>query len=370
MLKENLARRLRGERIAPYEISLTKKDGSKVPVLVRAAKILYNQRPAIEFVFDDISDRKRMEDKVLALHKHASQLSTAESIDTIINHTLDALEFTLGFDHIHFLLVENNCLQIKGSRGKPVAFSAQPLDGRGLTVKAANTKTTLRIRDTRKETAFVDPEGYDWTGPPTVLSELIVPVLVDAQAAAVLCVDSVRQDAFTGEDQILVETLATHVASCLTRLKHEEALRLSEARFKKYFDLGLIGMAIETPAGNWIAVNDRLCEMLGYDRTELVKKDWAELTHPDDLARDNELFDSLIRGDIDQYSIEKRFIRKDGQVVDCIIAVNCTPGKMGEWIKYLGSLLTLLNVSDWMKSFRSQLNSWNASSKMRMFGWT
>ena len=47
VLKESITRRLRGERIAPYEISLTKKDGSEVPVMVRAAKIIYNQRPAI-----------------------------------------------------------------------------------------------------------------------------------------------------------------------------------------------------------------------------------------------------------------------------------------------------------------------------------
>jgi len=54
-------KRLRDEDVAPYEISLTKKDGSEVPVLVRGANIIYHQKPAIEFVFDDITERKRLE---------------------------------------------------------------------------------------------------------------------------------------------------------------------------------------------------------------------------------------------------------------------------------------------------------------------
>ena len=64
LLMENVGRRLRGEDHAPYEISLTRKDGSEVPVSVRGAKIVYNQKPAIEFVFDDITERKRAEEKL------------------------------------------------------------------------------------------------------------------------------------------------------------------------------------------------------------------------------------------------------------------------------------------------------------------
>ena len=114
----------------------------------------------------DITERIEYETRLQALHTHASQLSSTKDIDAVVNHTLDAIDVTLGFEHADFLLVENNALQMKGRRGIPVTFSAQPLNGRGLTVKAANTKTTLRILDTRKEPAYVDPKGYDWTGPP------------------------------------------------------------------------------------------------------------------------------------------------------------------------------------------------------------
>ena len=59
-----MAERLRGEDVAPYEVTLTKKDGSEVLVSVTGAKIIYNQKPAIEFVFDDITERKSAEEKL------------------------------------------------------------------------------------------------------------------------------------------------------------------------------------------------------------------------------------------------------------------------------------------------------------------
>ncbi|MGA2972677.1 MAG: PAS domain S-box protein [Candidatus Bathyarchaeia archaeon] len=208
------------------EYQMKRKDGSVFASEHAVTPLLDNRgkRTGWVSVISDITERDKYETRLLALHTHASQLSSAEEIDTIVRCTLDAMEFTLGLKHSYFLLVENASLQIRGSRGRHVAYSAMPLDGRGMTVKAANTKTTLRISDTRKEPGFVDPKGYDWTGPPTALSELVVPVLIDAEAVAVLCVDSPRLGNFTDDDQRLLETLAIHVGSALERLRHEEEL--------------------------------------------------------------------------------------------------------------------------------------------------
>src|SRR5437016_7950200 len=98
--------------------------------------------------------------------------------------------------------------------------------------------------------------------------------------------------------------------------RSEEALRTSGARFRSYFELGLIGMAMTSPTKGILEVNDELCRVLGYSREELLKKTWAELTHPDDLPRDVAGFDRVMAGEIDGYSLEKRWIRKDGQIVN------------------------------------------------------
>ncbi len=64
LLKENAVKRQRGEDLPPYEISLTRKDGSEIPVLTRATKITYEEKPAIQFSFVDITERKGNEEKL------------------------------------------------------------------------------------------------------------------------------------------------------------------------------------------------------------------------------------------------------------------------------------------------------------------
>jgi PAS domain S-box-containing protein len=63
--------------------------------------------------------------------------------------------------------------------------------------------------------------------------------------------------------------------------------------------------------------------MLGYAREDLVRMTWAELTYPDDLAPDLAQFERLLRGEIESYTLEKRFVRKDGSLVFTQLAVGC-----------------------------------------------
>jgi len=107
------------------------------------------------------------------------------------------------------------------------------------------------------------------------------------------------------------------------RKQAEQALRSSEARFRNYFEQSLIGMAITSPERGWIEVNDRLCEILGYPRAELTHLTWSEITHPDDLATDLLQFNRVLSGEAEGYSIEKRFIRKDGMVIYATISARC-----------------------------------------------
>ena len=110
-----------------------------------------------------------------------------------------------------------------------------------------------------------------------------------------------------------------------TTLKAQEALlQERETLFRNFFNLPIVGTAITSRDKGWIEVNDRTCELLGYPREVLFQKSWAELTHPEDLAADVALFERMIRGEIDSYSIEKRFIRGDGQVVPVLLTGGCS----------------------------------------------
>jgi formate hydrogenlyase transcriptional activator len=106
--------------------------------------------------------------------------------------------------------------------------------------------------------------------------------------------------------------------------KHaEEALRASKERFQRYFELGLIGMAMTSPTKGILEVNDELCRILGYERSELLQKTWPEMTYPDDLAADVAQFNRVLAGEVDRYALDKRCIRKDGQIIDTIMSANC-----------------------------------------------
>ncbi len=122
------------------------------------------------------------------------------------------------------------------------------------------------------------------------------------------------------------------------RKQAEEALQLSEARYRRAFELGLIGMALTAPNKGIVEVNDELCRILGYKREELLTMTWSALTHPDDLVTDLAQFNQVLAGEREGYVLDKRFIRKDGQVVDTTISVNCLRAADGA-VDYFMALL-------------------------------
>jgi PAS domain S-box-containing protein len=132
--------------------------------------------------------------------------------------------------------------------------------------------------------------------------------------------------------------LALYARDITERKQFEEALLASEERFRGYFELGLIGMAITSPTNGCVEVNDEICRILGYERSELLKLTWAELTHPDDLSADVANFQRVLSGEIDGYSIDKRWIRKDGGVIHTSMSVRCVRDADGS-VDYFLALL-------------------------------
>jgi diguanylate cyclase (GGDEF)-like protein/PAS domain S-box-containing protein len=99
------------------------------------------------------------------------------------------------------------------------------------------------------------------------------------------------------------------------RKQAEEALRVSEERFRLTFDLAAIGIAHVGPQGRFLRVNQGLCAMLGYTRDELLGSRFQEVTHPEDLAHNLEYFEKLMSGEISTYAVKKRYICKGGSQI-------------------------------------------------------
>jgi PAS domain S-box-containing protein len=94
----------------------------------------------------------------------------------------------------------------------------------------------------------------------------------------------------------------------------ESALRESEERYRLTFEQAAVGIAHVAENGCWLRINRKICEMLGYEPEELLKLRFQDVTYPADVATDAELAALLATGKLNQYSIEKRYIRKDGAV--------------------------------------------------------
>lgn len=113
------------------------------------------------------------------------------------------------------------------------------------------------------------------------------------------------------------------VAEIAERKLTENELRESTARFQAFYDLGLVGLTITAPDKGWSTINDCLCNMLGYSEAELREMTWAQLTHPDDLAADIEQFDRVLIGEIDGYELDKRFLKRSGEILFAKLVVRC-----------------------------------------------
>ena len=138
------------------------------------------------------------------------------------------------------------------------------------------------------------------------MTRIICPPFGIEARGGVLVACSPRADFPTEVDRLLLGVAANQVAILLDRRRTEDALRESEERFRGTFENAGVGIADCDVQGRFLHVNQKLCEIVGYTREELLQKTGQDITHPDDLAACLEQFLPLQRGEQPGYSLEKR----------------------------------------------------------------
>jgi PAS domain S-box-containing protein len=106
-------------------------------------------------------------------------------------------------------------------------------------------------------------------------------------------------------------------------------LPFSEDLFRATFEQAAVGMAHVAPDGRWLRVNQRLCAILGYTEAELLTKTFQELTHPDDLLADLAQVTQMLAGEIQTYTMHKRYWHKHGQLVWANLTVSLIRDRLG-----------------------------------------
>ncbi|QKJ87797.1 Diguanylate cyclase/phosphodiesterase [Paramixta manurensis] len=122
----------------------------------------------------------------------------------------------------------------------------------------------------------------------------------------------------------LLVLLPGHIMAQVMHSFREERKHISEseARFRNAMEYSAIGMALVSPSGVWLQANQALCRLLGYRQDELRDLTFQQITHPDDLYVDLQQLEALLAGEINSYTLEKRYLHKEGQVVWALLAVS------------------------------------------------
>ena len=107
-------------------------------------------------------------------------------------------------------------------------------------------------------------------------------------------------------------------------------LKSTEAKFRNTFELAAVGIAHVAPDGQWLKVNQKLCQIVGYTEAQLKQKTFQDITHPEDLNIDLEYLRRMLAGDIETYSLEKRYIRQDKTMIWINLTVSLVKKTNGE----------------------------------------
>ncbi|WP_394514954.1 diguanylate cyclase [Pantoea sp. SGAir0215] len=115
----------------------------------------------------------------------------------------------------------------------------------------------------------------------------------------------------------LMVLIPCHIMSLVMDAFRHETRHISESetRFRNAMEYSAIGMALVSPEGRWLQVNKSLCDTLGYPEYELKNLTFQQITHPDDLGIDDGKMDKLLAGEILSFTLEKRYFRKDHEIV-------------------------------------------------------
>lgn len=162
-----------------------------------------------------------------------------------------------------------------------------------------------------------------------------------------------------------VEELLARIAGLIEeRRRTGLQLRQSESRFEATFEQAAVGIALVAPDGRWLRVNRKLSDILGYSAAELQTRTFQDITFPDDLDNDLDLVRQMLVNQIDSYSLEKRYIRKDGSIVWgnlCVALVRSADGTPDYFISVVEDISR-------RKQAEAQLGLWRQAFEKSEFG--
>jgi PAS domain S-box-containing protein len=143
---------------------------------------------------------------------------------------------------------------------------------------------------------------------------------------------------------------------------------LREQLFRVIFENAATGIARIDRYGHFIMVNDKVAEITGYTKEELLQKTFQEITHPDDLEPDLKQAEAIYKGEISSYSMEKRYIRKDGSTVWIKLTGSAVFDESGNFEMFVGIIDDISGKKKTEEALRKSLQEYKIASAAAKIG--
>ncbi len=277
-----------GQRL---ELTGMRANGSEFPVELTVTRIDESETPAFTGYVRDISDRRRAEEV------QAQLAAIVEfSQDAIIGVTLDGVitSWNRGAEKLYLFSADE-------AIGSSLTMVVPPERSQEIIEIVACMRRGEHVQEYETERRRKDG------------------LLVDV-SLSISPVKDVRGTA------ISYSVIARDIGG---RRQTESELRETGERFRSLFDQAAVGISLCDLDGHWLLVNERLCELYGRSQAELLDLRFQDISHPDDLESDLMHLSRMIAGEIDSYSVEKRFIQPDGSATWVQVTVSLVHDPLG-----------------------------------------
>ncbi len=318
-VREEIQAAVLDRRMFELEHRVLRRDGSEGWTCTRAVPILDERGEIVEWfgTASDISERKQREEQLALLAEidrlvggYETEAAIMQAMSQRIGAHLDLhCCCLLGVDEARDAVWVDQVWYEGAIPEVPPRAKLSDFVGSAFTEQVRAGETVV-VRD-----AFADPrtDGAAYARY-EVASFITVPWNLDGAWCCLLafCDDKPRD--WRPDEIDLVRELASRIVPRIMRARTDERLRESEARYRSLVDQVVSGIAETDLQGRFRTVNDQYCRMLGYPREELLTLRMQDVTHPDDLQRNVQLFERCAR-EGRPFDIEKRYVRKDGSIV-------------------------------------------------------
>jgi len=277
--------KLEGNSLTGLEVRRQKKDGSAIDIAFWGAPLqdakgnIYSTMALIA----DISDRKRTQEALRESEERFRRLVESNIFGVAFGNFSGSIHYANDY-FLQMVRYEREELM----QGQLSWTQMTPPEFRHLDARATEELKTYGVA-TPFEKEYIRKDGTR------------VPILIGR---------ALLKEPYDQQQEMVVFYL-----DLTERKQAESGLRESEERFRKFFEEAPIGISVIDLDGRFLKVNKTYCEMLGYLEPELHQLTFATITHPEDVDKDLRYTEQLFNGEIGSYQSEKRYIKKNGEIL-------------------------------------------------------